>query len=186
MLKTSGQESNDIYNGDAVCFNWKLKSFVADPDLPIDTLIDGVNYVSVNVSDDKSKEIDASIKLIVKNDDLITKITNISNIEKDKLDKILSERVKMTRKSNKLMDYLREKFDTVSLPFKTVIFGNKYKATKSRGSESIKPDYAKIVAALKVKFPKIVKDIELLEKTITKTNSTASRWSNFSEIHSDK
>ena len=186
MLKTSGKQSNDIYDGDAVGFNWSKKSFVADPALPLDTLLAEVSYISVRLPEDRIEEIDAIIKKIVRNDSLVDKIENISKVEKAKLDEILAAKIKTIRKSNKLMDYLREKFNTASLPFKTVIFGERYKATKSRGSESTKPDYEKIVDVLRVKYPTMEKEIKRLEKKFIKVSSTSSRWSNFSEILDDK
>ena len=188
MLQTSGQATseNEVFNADAVAFRWEKKSFVADTSLPLDDLLKEVGFVSIVVPENVASRVDELIKEIVDNDKKMTELDETNKKNKVELDEILSTKVKATRKSNKLMDYLRDKWNVSMLPFKTVLMGTKYKATKSRGSSSDKPDYEKIVTELKTRFPKLVKDIEKIETEKRKVTNTASGWKNFSEITPSK
>lgn len=189
MLQTSGKESGIFDAESAVGFNWTKKSFEAALDMPLKDLTENVKFVSVNFTDDSvAKEIDTLIEVVVKNDKEIDRLEKESDKSKTRLDEIVTQRVKATRKTNTLMDFLREKWSVAMLPFTTVVFGRKYKASKSRGSVGTsKPDYEKIVSALVARHPKMVKEVEDLKKTIvTVPKSTSSRWSNFSEIDSEK
>lgn len=185
MLQTSGKESGIFDVESAVGFNWSKKSFEATLDMPLKDLTQNVKFVSVNFTDDLiASEIDTLIEGVVSNDKEIDRLESENNKSKTRLDEIATQRVKATRKTNSLMDFLREKWSIAMLPFTMVVFGRKYKATKSKGSAGTpKPDYEKIVSAIISRHPKMSKEIEELKSTImTDPKKTSSRWSNFSEI----
>lgn len=189
MLKTTGNSSTPFDSDSAVGFVWSKKQYVATNDTPLVELTSNVKCVTVTFSDENvANEVDDLIASIVRNDAEKERLDADSKKRKARLDEIATLRIRSTRKTNSLMDFLREKWNTAMLPFTTVIAGKKYKATKTRGSEGKQsPDFEQIVSALIVRHPKLTKEVDELKKSLVEIGkSSASRWSNFSEISSEE
>ena len=183
MLQTTGKEST-IFDSDRIAFGWKKKSFKAEEGLPLSALLENVSFVAINVPEEDTEEVDNLISRIVGRDEEIVRLTTESEKDKNRLDEILTAKVRATRKSNKLMDYFREKWNVALIPIKIVLFGKNYKVTKSKGSEKMVPDMGKILDTIKDKYPDIAKEIDNLskQKDMQKKSKTSSKWSNFSKI----